>query len=193
MTKTDWLRHELEVSGHPAELAAFRTAAAGANIIPWELDLAAGEEGWFLLVMRALPRNVSVAGARALAAQLRIAVDARHGALCAWVGRNRACLLDLHALVPVPHALLRLGPDDPASDAWLWRNWGTAEPLRHVREIRARPGRRRGVARFRVEFFAADWTPWRALLAMRARWPSLCFEVWPDYDSDGEPHGKPDG
>ena len=193
MTMTDWLRHELEVSGHPAELAAFRTAAAGANIIPWELDLAAGEEGWFLLVVRALPRNVSVAGARALAAQLRIAVDARHGALCAWVGRNRACLLDLHALVPVPHALLRLGPDDPASDAWLWRHWGTTEPLRHVREIRARPGRRRGVARFRVEFFAADWTPWRALLAMRARWPSLCFEVWPDYDSDGEPRGKHDG
>lgn len=185
---TDWLRHELEVSGRPGEVAAFRTAAAGANIVPWELDLAAGEEDWFLLAVRTAPRGLSVAGARTLAAQLRTAVDARHGALCAWVGRNRACPLDLHAVVPVPPAILRRGPDDPASDAWLWAHWGTTEPLRHVREIPPRPGRRRGLARFRVEFYAADWTPWRALLAMRVRWPALRFEVWPDYASGG-----PDG
>lgn len=193
MTKTDWLRHELEVSGRPAEVAAFRTAAAGANIIPWEFDLAALEESMVLLVARATPRHTSIAAARALARQIRAAVDTRHGILCAWVGRNRGCPLDLHALVPVPPAILRLGPDHPAADGWLWGHWGTTEPLRNVREIPARPGRRRGLARFRVEFFAADWTPWRALVAMRARWPSLRFEVWPDYDSGWEPSGRPDG
>lgn len=192
MPLTDWLRHELEVSGRPAEVAAFRRAAAGANIIPWELDLPAAEEGWFLLLMRAAPPGLSAGGARAFAAQLRAAVDTRHGALCAWVGRNRACPLDLHALVPVPRAILNRGPDDPVSRDWLWEHWGTLEPLRHVREIRARPGRRRGLARFRAEFFAADWTPWRALLAMRARWPSLRFAVWPDYASGQNPSGSAD-
>ena len=189
---TDWLRHEFEVSGRPGEVAAFRMVAAGANIVPWELDLASGEEDWFLLIVRTAPRGLGIGGARALAAQLRAAVDARHSALCAWIGRNHACPLDLHALVPVPSAILRRGPDDPASRAWLWGNWGTAEALRHVREIPARPGQRRGLARFRVKFYAADWTPWRALLAIRARWPSLRFEVWPDYDSDWEPSGSPD-
>ena len=193
---TDWLRHEFEVSGRPAEVAAFREAAAGCNIVPWQLDLAAGEETWFLLAMRGAPQ-LGAPGARALAAQLRAAADARHGTLAAWIGRNRACLLDLHALVPVPPDILRRGPDDPASRAWLWANWGTTEVLRHVRELPARPGRgspknpsdfwgrprRRGLARFRLEFYAADWTPWRAILAMRARWPALRFTVWPDYAS----------
>ena len=182
---TDWLRHEFEVSGRPGEVAAFRHGggrcqhrALGSST--WR----GGEEDWFLLIVRTAARGLGVGGARALAAQLRAAVDARHGALCAWIGRNHACPLDLHALVPVPSAILRRGPDDPASRAWLWGNWGTTEALRHVREIPARPGQRRGLARFRVEFYAADWTPWRALLAIRARWPSLRFEVWPDYDSD---------
>ena len=179
---TDWLRHEFEVSGRPAEVAAFRRAAAGANIVPWELDLPAAEEGLFLLMAGAVPRSVSAGTARALAAQLRTAVDTRHATLCAWVGRNRACPLDLHALVPVPPTILRRGPDDPVSRTWLWEHWGTVEPLRHVHEIAARPGRRRGLARFRLEFYAADWTPWPALLAMRTRWPSLRFEVWPDYE-----------
>jgi len=136
---------------------------------------------------RRAPRRLSIAGARALAVQLRAAVDTRHGALCAWVGRNRGCPLDLHALVPIPPAILRRGPDDPVSLAWLWEHWGTTWVLRHVRELPTRPGRRRGLARFRVEFYSADWTPWRALTAMRARWPSLRFEVWPDYASDPAP------
>jgi hypothetical protein len=190
---TDWLRHELEVSGRPAEVAAFRTAAAGANIVPWDLDRATLEESMVLLVAGATPRRASIAAARALAAQIGAAAETRHGILRAWIGRNHGCLLDLHALLPVPPAILRLGRDDPAADAWLWGHWGTTEPLRSVREIPARPGRRRGLARFRVEFFAADWTPWRALLAMRARWPSLRFEIWPDYDSGWEPSGRPDG
>ena len=36
---TDWLYHHLRVTGEPAELAAFRAAAAGAGVIPWAQDL----------------------------------------------------------------------------------------------------------------------------------------------------------
>jgi len=190
---TDWLRHELEVSGRPAEIAAFRAAAAGANIVPWELDLEAGEETWFLLVASAEPRPLSIAGARALAVQLRAAADGRHGRLSAWVGRSHGCPLDLYALVPIPPAMLRRGPNDALSLAWRWEHWGTAELLRHVHEIPARPGQRRGLARFCVEFYAADWTPWRALATIRAQWPSLCFEVWPDYANGPALSNDPDG
>jgi len=35
------------------------------------------------------------------------------------IGRSRACLLDLHVLLPVPNAILALGPTDPAALAWL--------------------------------------------------------------------------
>ena len=31
-------------------------------------------------------------------------------------------------------------------------------------------------------FWSADWTPWRALQQLRARWPSLRLEVRPLYD-----------
>jgi hypothetical protein len=191
---TDWLRHEFEVSGRRAEVAAFRAAAAGANIVPWELDLEAAQETWFQWIVRAAPPNLSVAVARALTVQLRAAVDSRHGKLCAWIGRNRACLLDLHALVPIPPTILRRGPDDRVSLAWLWEHWGTTEVLRQVREIPARPGRRRGLTRFRLEFYSADWTPWRALVTIRARWPSLRFDIWPDYDGGtASPSDRPDG
>jgi hypothetical protein len=36
--------------------------------------------------------------------------------------------------VSVSEAVLRLGPDDPASLDWLWTHWGTSttQALRHV-------------------------------------------------------------
>jgi hypothetical protein len=36
-------------------------------------------------------------------------------------------------------------------------------------------------ATFRVTFWSADWTPWRALAQIAARWPSLQVEVRPTY------------
>jgi hypothetical protein len=33
-----------------------------------------------------------------------------------------------------------------------------------------------------VGFWSADWTPWRAIQQLRARWPALQIEVRPIYD-----------
>jgi hypothetical protein len=79
-------------------------------------------------------RTLSVAGAWVLAGQLREAVGRRHQRAVARVGASQACPFDLHALVPVPDEMLRLGPGDRVALAWLWEHWGTTQPLRHVAE-----------------------------------------------------------
>jgi hypothetical protein len=100
----------------------------------------------------------------------------------AAVGRSRACPFDLHALLLVPDARLRQGPDDPASNAWLRRRWGTIQPLRHVRRHEDPPDRRRRhSARLQYDFRSADWTPWAAFASLRKRWPALVFDFRPDY------------
>ena len=188
----DWLQHRLTISGPAAKVAAFRLAAAGAGIIPWQLDVEALAEDWFLL-LAAPPapqqRTVSLAGARVLAGQLREAVAARQAAACVRVGRSRACPFDLHALLPVPDAILRLGPDHPEALAWLWPHWGTTEALRHVAEDPGAAGdplhASAGEAVFRVDFWSADWTPWLALLHLREAWPALRFDIRPSYDAAG--------
>jgi hypothetical protein len=67
-----------------------------------------------------------------LSGQLREAAAHRHALAITQVGHSRACPFDLHALLPVPDAILRRGPDDPAALAWLWTHWGTTQTLRHV-------------------------------------------------------------
>lgn len=99
-------------------------------------------------------------------------------------GGGGACPLDLHRLVPAPDALLRLGPDHPEARRWLWARWGTTWPLRHAVELPVpKVGRRpvREPGRLRLGFWAADWTPWPALLRVRADWPALRFEIRPVY------------
>ncbi len=123
-----------------------------------------------------------------LAAELRDTVSRRHELAVARVGRSQACPLDLHALVPVPDAVLKLGPDDPVSLAWLWEHWGTTQALRHVKaDTAASPEERRrpvpGQAAFQVRFWSADWTPWRAIGQLAARWPALRFDARPSYDA----------
>ena len=143
LAHTDWLYHRLTIAGPQEGVAAFRAAARGAGVIPWHLDLDRLEEDCFhLLVSPPAPqqRTLSLAGARIVAGQLRDAVGRRHDLAVARVGRSRACPFDLHALVPVPDAMLRLGPDDPASLAWLWEHWGTTQALRHVAEDTAFSG-----------------------------------------------------
>jgi hypothetical protein len=85
-------------------------------------------------------RSISVAGARVLSQQLRDAVGCRHELAIARVGRSYSCSLDLHALLPLPEPMLRLGPHGSDTLAWLWGNWGT--PCRCAR-FRTSPANRR--------------------------------------------------
>lgn len=181
----DWLYHRLTITGAAAEMGRFRRAAAGAGIIPWQLDLDALEEDYFHLLVTPERRSLSVAGARIFARQLRDAVGRRHDLVASQVGHSRACPFDLHALIPVPRDILALGPDEPQALAWLWAHWGTTEALRHVAEA-ASPDpavANDGEAVVRLSFWSADWTPWQALRAIASGWPALCFEIRPTYDS----------
>ncbi|MCB4825323.1 hypothetical protein [Roseicella aerolata] len=185
---TDWLYHHLRVTGTPETVAAFRAAAAGAGLIPWTHDAGAAAERWFHLLLAPPPpagRTISLEGARILAGQLRDAVEARGQLVAERAPESRACPLDLHRLLPVPDRLLRLGPDHRESHAWLWEHWGTTEALRGVVElpIGGRGGaRRRDSGLYWAGFWSADWTPWPALLALRARWPRLRLDLRPLYD-----------
>ena len=183
---TDWLHHRLLVAGPAGTLAGFQAAACGAGTVPWQIDLDRMQEDLFLLLAAPSPpqrRRVSLDGARTLAGQLRDAAEQRHGVAVARVGCSRACALDLHALVPVPNDVLHLGPDHPEALAWLWTHWGTTAALRHVAAEpvlprRAAPG---DPVTLRLAFWSADWTPWRALATVAARWPALRFDVRPTY------------
>ncbi|MDP9096171.1 MAG: hypothetical protein M3N26_06410 [Pseudomonadota bacterium] len=181
---TDWLFHHLRIEGPAAALAAFRGAAAGAGIIPWHLDLDRVEEDAFLRLAAPTgqPRTLSLAGARILAAELRDAVARRHALAVDRVGRWKQCCFDLHALVPVPSEILRLGPDHPDAQAWLWAHWGTTDALRRVALAPDRAASASVETVLRISFWSADWTPWRALATLQERCAGLQFEVQPHYE-----------
>ena len=185
---TDWLYHHFRITGEPAEVAALRAAAAGAGVIPWTHDLGPAAEDWFhLLAVPPAPqrRSLSLEGARILAGQLRDAAEARQRLVAERTAASRACPLDLHRLLPVPARLLRLGPEAAETRAWLWAHWGTTQALRGVVPLPA-PGRGAphppNPGLWWVGFWSADWTPWRAIQQLRARWPALRLEVRPLYD-----------
>jgi hypothetical protein len=184
----DWLYHHLRVTGDPAAVAAFRAAAAGPGLIPWADGPGSAAEDWFhLLAAPPAPqrRSLSLEGCRILAGQLRDAAEARARRVAERAATSRACPLCLHRLLPMPAQLLRRGPEAPESRAWLWTHWGTTAALRGVVELpvpgRGRP-RPRDPGLFWVGFWSADWTPWPAILALRARWPGLSIAVRPLYD-----------
>lgn len=79
--------------------------------------------------------------------------------------------------------MLQLGPDHPEALAWLWAHWGTTAALRHVVAEPILPRRTAGGdhAMLRLAFWSADWTPWRALATVAARWPALRFDIRPTY------------
>jgi hypothetical protein len=188
LPNTDWLRHVLIVSGPAEDVATFQTAAAGLGAIPWlspDLDLLEEDRVMALLHPPDGSAGLTLAGARALARQLRSAIETNQQRVTAAIGRVRTCPFDLHALLPVPDRVLALGPDDPASLVWLRTHWGVVQALRHVRLKTGREDRRlRRSARFEVEFSAADWTPWAAMQAIRQRWPTLVFDIRPDYGGE---------
>ena len=187
-THTDWLRNTLVVSGPSEEVARFRAAAAGSGVIPWELDLAGLEEE-FLLPMAA-PEDgspaISLTGAKLLARRLKEAVALNHQRALARMSTDRSCPLDLHRLLPVPAAILRLEPEEAESRTWLARHWGTTRPLRHVEELPGKlDGRRRRMAELRVGFWSADWSPWQAVVRLRRNWSQLSFLLAPEYAPGG--------
>jgi len=197
LAHTDWLYHRLQVIGPAADLDDLRTAAAGAGTVPWQLDLDRLAEDYFHLLVAPpacagslIPpaRSLSLAGARIVADQLCAAVARRQALAAARVGHSRACPFDLQALVPVPDAVLRRGPDDPIALDWLWTHWGTTQTLRHVADDATATAVLRtqvpaGQAAWAVSFWSADWTPWRALAQIAARWPTLQFDARPHYDA----------
>ena len=179
-----WRFHHLTVSGPASDLAAFAGAARGSGVTPWQLDLAAIEEDVFNLAAAqpAPPRTLTIDGCRILARQFRARVEARQAKAASLVGRSRACPFDLHALLPVPAAILQLGPTHPTSLAWLSAHWGVTDRLRQVAD-RPRPttGRRLppGHAVVGYGFFTAGETPHAAIAALSGRWPALRFVLRP--------------
>lgn len=177
----EWLPHRLTVTGPAMELADFRMAACGPGTIPWHVDYDRLEEDWVngMLTPPPAERGISLEGARILARQLRERLELQdsHAAEAAF-GSTR-CPLDLHLLVPIPDRLLQRGQDDPAVVAWLWENWGTTWALRGVDEIACEPKIALPADHTAIAycFWSADWTPWRALASIRARWSSINFHI----------------
>src|SRR5208337_108707 len=116
-----WLHHHLTISGPADRIAAFAAAARGAGVVPWRLDVARIEEDVFNLAAAQPPaqRRLTIAGCRLLARQFRERIEAHHAKALARVGYSVASPFDLHALLPVPAALLERGPNDPDTVAWL--------------------------------------------------------------------------
>jgi hypothetical protein len=186
---TDWLRNTLSVTGPTEAVGRFQDAASGAGIIPWQRDLDRLEEDWFLPMAAPADgaRAISLHGARILARRLRDAVALQHQRALQRAATDRRCPFDLHRLLPVPPALLRLGPEDPQSQDWLWRHWGTTRGLRHVRLLPSQADRRnRRTDHWAVEFWAADWSPWPALKTLHHAWPDLTLSLRPHYDEAGD-------
>ena len=178
-----WLYHHLTVTGPAGLLMAFAAAARGAGVIPWQIDAGRVEEDVFNLAVSQPParRNLSVAGCRILARQFRERGEMRQAKAAALVGRSRACPFDLQQLLPVPEAILALGPSHPTALAWLSAHWGTTERLRQVTGRALIPGRRlpQGHAAVGYGFFTASETPQTAIDRLAAVWPDLRFTLQP--------------
>jgi hypothetical protein len=179
-----WLYHHLTISGPAETVNAFAAAARGSGITPWQLDYAAIEEDIFVRAVSqpASRRTLTVQGCRILARQFREQVEAHQARAAARVGHSFLCAFDLHVLLPVPPAILQLGPDHPDALAWLARHWGVTERLRQVcRRSQASAGRRlpRGHAVVGYGFFTAGETPQAAVDTIAAGWPGLRFVLVP--------------
>jgi hypothetical protein len=188
----DWLRNTLTVTGPAERVAGFQAAAAGPGVIPWTLDLAGLEED-FLLPMAGPQdgvRAISLTGAKLLARRLRDAVALNHQRALARMATDRSCPFDLHRLLPVPAAILALGPEEGVSRDWLRTHWGVTRPLRHVQALPSTlDGRKKRMGQLRVGFWSANWSPWQALARLRRAWPDLSLELQPDYAPGAEAEG----
>jgi hypothetical protein len=177
-TTPDWLYHHLTISGPADKVAGFAAAARGAGVIPWRLDFAALEEDIFVraIAQPAAHRNLTIEGCRILARQCRERMEARQARAAALLGHSQACPFDLHTLLPVPAAILQLGPTHPDAKSWLAAHWGITDRLRQVIE-RPQPGPGRRLPRHHTAigygFFTDGETPHAAIAQLGARWPAL--------------------
>jgi len=179
-----WLYHHLTVAGPVENVQKFAGAARGSGEIPWRFDGDRFEEDIFhrAATVPAAERRLSIDGCHRLARQFRLLVEAHRARAAARVGHGRECPFDLHALLPVPGAILALGATHPDALAWLAAHWGVTDRLRQV-VLRpgATAGRRlpRGHAVIGYGFFTAGETPHRAIAALAAGFPVLRFALVP--------------
>ncbi len=188
-TTPPWRHNQLTVSGPNETVSAFAEAARGSGIVPWVHDFSRIEEDVFHLAAAQPParRSLTVAGCHILARQFRERVEAHHAKAMAQRRYSRACPFDLHGLLPVPDAILQLGPLHPRAVAWLAENWGVTDSLRQVREQQKPTAGRRLPGGSRVigySFFTAHETPHAAILQLGGLWPALRFGLQPQ-PSDG--------
>jgi hypothetical protein len=191
----NWLYYHLTISGPAETVAAFAVAARGSGVVPWQLDFTALEEEVFVraVAQPASRRNLTIDGCRILARQFRERVEARQARAAALVGRSDACPFDLHTLLPVPAAILQLGPTHPDARMWLTTQWGITDRLR---QVVARPKPRIGPLRtpgrgrpskchamVGYGFFTDGETPHPAMVHLGARWPALRFFLVPRPDA----------
>ena len=187
-TPPQWVYHHLTISGPAETVAAFAVAARGSGVIPWQLDFTALEEEVFVraVAQPAGHRNLTIDGCRVLARQFRERVEARQARAAALVGRSDACPFDLHRLLPVPAAILQLGPTHPDARIWLAAHWGIIDRLRQVVE-RPKPGTGRRLAKHHTAigygFFTDGETPHPAIAQLGVRWPALRFVLVPRPDA----------
>jgi len=175
-----WRYHHLTITGPAATVEEFAVAARGAGIIPWQFDTATLEEDVFNLAASQPPhlRSLSIDGCRLLARQLRDRVEARAAKALQLSEKSKACPFDLHTLLPVPEAILRMGPSASASVAWMEEHWGISGRLHQVAtRPGAKPGRRlrKNEACLGFGFFAWAATPGVAVTQIAAKWPDLRF------------------
>jgi hypothetical protein len=177
-----WRYHHLTITGPSAELEDFTVAARGAGVIPWQFDTATMEEDVSNLAASQPPllRSLSIDGCRLLARQLRDRLEARAAKSIRLSETSKACPFDLHKLLPVPEAILRLGPSAAEAVAWLEKHWGISGRLHQVAaRPDAKPGRRlrKDEACLGFGFFAWAATPRPAMTQIAARWPDLRFAL----------------
>ena len=180
----DWLYHHLTISGPAEAVEDFAAAARGSGIIPWQLDFAGLEEDVFIRAISqpARDRNLTIEGCRILARQFRERVEAHQAQAATLVGDSLACPFDLHQLLPVPAAVLQLGPTHPTALTWLRVHWGLTDRLRQV-TAQDKPTTGRRLARHHAVigygFFTAGDTPHGAVAQFATRWPTLRFCLVP--------------
>jgi hypothetical protein len=176
----DWWFHHLTISGSAVTVDSFAAAARGSGITPGQLDYAAIEDDIFVRAVSqpASRRNLTVEGCRILARQFREKVELRQSRAAALVGQSLACPFDLHTLLPVPPAILLLGPTHPTALSWLAAHWGVTDRLRQVQvRDKATTGRRLPACHAVIgySFFTHRETPDAAIAQLATQWPTLRF------------------